>query len=214
MSAADPRGPEISVAIVDDLQLVVEGLAARLSRTSSGIRVVQSASSWAALTQGHGFPADVTVLDLRMGDGIPIDAKVHALAAAGSKVVIISRHTDGTSIERALNSGALGFVSKNATSEQLVEAIHDAAAGRVHSTVPRGSVLRMPRLGERERRALVLYAGGLSIKDVAGAMDTTTETVKSYVKRARRKYRDAGIDVGTRSLLRRYAVSVGWLDDD
>lgn len=214
MSAADQRGPDISVAIVDDLRLVVEGLAAGLSQPSTGIRVVQSASSWAALTQGLGFPADVTVLDLRMGDGIPIDTKVHALMAAGSKVVIISRHTDGPSIERALGSGAVGFVPKNATSAQLVAAIRDAAAGRVPPAVPHGSALRGPRLGERERRALVLYAGDLSLKDVALAMDTTTETVKSYVKRARRKYREAGIDLGTRFLLRRYAVSEGWLDGD
>ena len=86
--------------------------------------------------------------------------------------------------------------------------------GRVPPAVPHGSALRGPRLGERERRALVLYAGDLSLKDVALAMDTTTETVKSYVKRARRKYREAGIDLGTRFLLRRYAVSEGWLDGD
>jgi two-component system, NarL family, uhpT operon response regulator UhpA len=213
MSAAGGH-PEISVAIVDDLQLVVEGLAAGLSRADSSIRVVQSVSSWAALTRDRHFPADVTVLDLRMADGIPIDTKVHALATAGSKVVIISRHTDSASIDRALGSGAFGFVSKNATSAQLAAAIRDAADGRGTPAAPHESALRMPSLGDRERRALMLYAEGLSIKDLAAAMGTTPETVKSYVKRARRKYREAGIDIGTRLLLRRFAVAEGWLHDD
>ena len=57
----------------------------------------------------------------------------------------------------------------------------------------------------------MLYAGGRSIKEVALAMSTTEETVKSYIKRARRKYRQVGIDVGTRVLLRRHGIREGWI---
>jgi hypothetical protein len=42
-------------------------------------------------------------------------------------------------------------------------------------------------------------------------METTEETVKSYIKRARRKFREVGVDVGTRILLRRYGIREGWL---
>jgi two-component system uhpT operon response regulator UhpA len=207
---------DIRVAIVDDLQLVVDSLAAGLSDQRFGIRVVQSESSWASLMGGAEFPADVTVLDLRLGDGIPIDAKVHALTAAGSQVVIMSRHSDPESVHRAMLSGALGFVSKNSSSLELVAAIHAAAEGRRHegAVPPSDSETPGPQLGERERRAIVLYASGLPIAAVAQRMDTTAETVKSYVKRARSKYRSAGIDVGTRFLLRCHAVREGWLEDE
>ncbi len=68
-----------------------------------------------------------------------------------------------------------------------------------------------PRLGQQEQRALVLYAGGRSIRDVAEAMSTTEETVKSYIKRGRRKYLHAGTDLGTKLLLRRHAIRHGWI---
>lgn len=45
-------------------------------------------------------------------------------------------------------------------------------------------------------------------------MGTTQETVKSYVKRARRKYRETGVDLGSRARLRAQGVQEGWFDDD
>jgi DNA-binding NarL/FixJ family response regulator len=57
----------------------------------------------------------------------------------------------------------------------------------------------------------VLYAGGRSIKEVAADMTTTEETIKSYIKRARRKYRGIGVDIGTKILLRRHAIREGWI---
>ena len=69
-------------------------------------------------------------------------------------------------------------------------------------------------LGRQEERALVLYSEGRSLREVADVMDTTEETVKSYIKRARRKYRDLGIDIGTRHQLRHYARAQGWTVPD
>ena len=57
----------------------------------------------------------------------------------------------------------------------------------------------------------MLYASGRSIREVAAEMGTTEETIKSYIKRARRKYRTAGIDLGTRVLLRRHGARAGWI---
>jgi DNA-binding NarL/FixJ family response regulator len=68
-----------------------------------------------------------------------------------------------------------------------------------------------PGLGRQEMRALVLYSAGRSIRQVAEDMETTQETVKSYIKRARRKYLAVGIDLGSKLLLRRHAVRQGWI---
>ncbi|WP_157155511.1 MULTISPECIES: sigma factor-like helix-turn-helix DNA-binding protein [unclassified Diaminobutyricimonas] len=72
--------------------------------------------------------------------------------------------------------------------------------------------IRSPHLGARELRAMTLYAGGHSVRAVAIEMGTTEETVKSYLKRARGKFRATGIDLGNRMLLREYALRAGWLD--
>lgn len=92
--------------------------------------------------------------------------------------------------------------------ESLLEAIR-AAAGLEQT---RASGIRPPSLGAREQRAMTLYAGGYSVRAVAAEMGTTEETVKSYLKRARGKFRELGIDLGSRIMLRDYALRAGWLE--
>ena len=214
------RPPAIRVAIVDDFKLVIEGLAAHLSNPRFRISVVIQASSWGELISHPEFPPDVTVLDLNLNDGINPTTRIKALRAAGSEVVVISRHAGPASIARAMEAGALGYVSKTESIAELVTAITTTALGRRHLTEPLAAALERistpsnPGLGQREHHAIALYATGRSIKDVAAAMQTTDETVKSYIKRARRKYRDAGIELGTRVLLRNHGIREGWLDPD
>ena len=220
MSSTTPttrRPRPIRVAIVDDHRLVLDGLRSRLSQPASGIRVVASETSWGALLENPAFPVDVVVLDLHLEDNIPIGTKLRALAAAGSATVVISRHTDKASINAALSAGALGFVAKTDAADDLVMAIHAAASSTQHLSESlaeiAGSFERIPDagLGPRELSALVLYAGGRSIKEVADEMSTTEETVKSYIKRGRRKYKQVGVDIGTRVLLRRHGAREGWV---
>lgn len=211
------RARPIRVALVDDHQLVLDGLSARLSQPASGIRVVASESSWGGLLDSPEFPVDVVVLDLHLEDNIPIGAKLRALNASGSATVVMSRHTDESSVTAALRAGALGFVAKTESADELVSAIHAAAGATQHLSQNLaesvGSYEPVPDagLGPRELSALVLYAGGRSIKEVADEMSTTEETVKSYIKRGRRKYKQVGIDIGTRILLRRHGAREGWV---
>lgn len=212
--------PTIRVAIVDDFRLVVDGLAAHLAGTSMGIDVVIQARSWAELIEHEQFPAEVTVLDLNLNDAISIRTKVRALVAAGSEVVVISRHSDPATVTGAMSAGALGYVPKTDSAAELVTAIKAAAEGRQHLSAPLAEAIESvqvagdPALGRREHMAIALYATGRSIKEVADEMQTTEETVKSYIKRARRKYRDVGVDIGTRSLLRNHGMREGWIDPD
>ena len=219
-TAVTTTQPGIRVAVVDDLPLVADALVSHLSDRALGIRVVENESTWAGLLANPEFPPEVTVLDLHLDDGISIGAKVRVLLAAGSQVVAMSRHTESGSIYGALQAGALGYVPKTERASELVSAIRAAAAGRRHIAGSMAAVFsqserdRHPHLGHRERRALILYARGLSIKAVASEMEMTEETVKSYIKRARRKYRDVGTDIGTKILLRRHVIREGWLDSD
>ena len=219
MGSEPARAPIIRVAVVDDHTMVVEGIAARLGH-HQGIRVVVSETSWIGLLSHPEFPVDVVVLDLHLKDQISLSSKIRALGAAGSHAVVMSRHADAASISSAIGYGAKGFVPKSESADELVRAIEYAADGRQYANRQTTDALALasrtsaPRLGNQERRALVLYATGRPVKEVAVAMETTEDTVKSYIKRGRRKYRAAGIDIGTRVLLRRQATAEGWLSPE
>jgi len=216
-AARRSRTSTIRVAIVDDHRLVLDGLESRLGHRSSGVSVMAAESTWIGLLDHPGYPFDVVVLDLHLDDTIPIGTKLRTLQSAGSATVVMSRHADSGSINAAINAGALAFVPKTESAEELITAIHSAARHVQHLPAHVATVLAGFRatpdagLGRQEQRALVLYAGGRSIKEVAIVMDTTEETVKSYIKRARRKFRMVGVDVGTRVLLRRHAIREGWI---
>lgn len=220
MGAATPTrndGSAVRVALVDDHQLVLDGLVARLANNTTGLDVLAATSSWPALVGHPEYPFDVVVLDLHLEDNIPIGTKVRALQSAGSSAVIMSRHADSGSINAAMQAGAMAFVPKTESADELIAAITSAAARRPHFPAHLAAAVASYRaapdagLGAQEQRALMLYAGGRSIKEVAGIMATTEETTKSYIKRARRKYREVGVDVGTRVLLRRHGIREGWI---
>jgi two-component system uhpT operon response regulator UhpA len=214
------RPQPIRVAIVDDHRLVLDGILAHIVARDDNITVVIAATTWAGLMNHAEFPVDVVVLDLNLEDGIGIATKVRALSAAGIATVVMSRHTDGASIYGAVHAGALGFIPKSDRADELVHAIRAAADGKQYLNPPfltaqdGSSPSADPGLGRQELRALVHYAGGRTIHEVAVDMGTTDETVKSYIKRGRRKYRDIGIDVGTKTLLRSQGVREGWLSPE
>ncbi len=221
MAVPLPRDtPPIRVAVVDDHRLVLDGLVAHLSALHPCIEVAISEASWAGLLAHSSFPVDVVVLDLNLDDQIPVGTKIRALTAAGSRTIVISRHADISTIYSAVQAGALGFVPKTETADELVAAIRSAAAGIRHENEPLLRTMSgttrdaLPGLGKREQRALVLYASGRTIKEVAAAMSTTDETVKSYIKRARRKYRDAGTDLGSKIKLRDHGIRSGWVSKE
>ena len=211
------RKPPTRVALVDDHRLVLDGIGAFIASKRLDIEIVASESTWAGLLESDSHPADVVVLELNLGDGIPISFKIRTLIEAGAKTVIMSRHPDGSAVSGALRAGAHAFVPKTESADELISAIQAVAAGLPYDNpaaqTASWTVLatRDPGLGRQEQRAIVLYAAGRSIKEVADEMHTTEETVKSYIKRARRKYRTVGVDVGTKMLLRRQGIHEGWL---
>jgi two-component system, NarL family, uhpT operon response regulator UhpA len=217
-SAVASRRAKIRVAIVDDHRLVLEGLESKLGERAHGLSVCIAEIRWVDAIAHPDFPVDVVVLDLHLEDSIPIGTKIRALASMGIPAVVVSRHADATSVSAALRAGAAGFVPKTESTAELIAAIRSAVANNDSTPAPMPPVAvdavadsPDPRLGKQELRALVLYAGGRSIREVAAEMATTEETVKSYIKRGRSKYRRVGIDVGTRILLRQHALREGWI---
>jgi two-component system uhpT operon response regulator UhpA len=220
MEMNPPDDQPIRIAIVEGYQLVLDGLAATLSADDNQLVVVAAESRWTRLLAHREFPMDVVVIDLHLDDGIPIATKIRVLNAAGSAAVVISGRSDGASIREAIQSGALSFVPKTDGVAELVLAIRAAARNEQHLSVSMAAVIsgmtqsEDAKLGEREQHALALYASGRTIKEVAVGMGTTEETVKSYIKRGRRKYRKVGVDVSSKILLRSHGIRQGWISPE
>ena len=216
-TGADVRRRRIRVALVDDHRLLVEGLAARLSAPRAHIEVVAALTDWDGLLEHPAFPVDVVVVEFALEDEVPFEAKVQHLGELGVPAIALARNRDAATVHAALTAGALTLVPKSEPADQLVAAVHAAAEGRAHHSPAVQEALDAwanradPNLGRQELLALQLYAQGRSVHEVAVHMATTDQTAKSYIKRGRRKYRTAGVDLGTKVLLRRHAIREGWI---
>ena len=216
-TGADVRRRRIRVALVDDHRLLVEGLAARLSAPRAHIEVVAALTDWDGLLEHPAFPVDVVVVEFALEDEVPFEAKVQHLGELGIAAIALARNRDAATVHAALTAGALTLVPKSEPADQLVAAVHAAADGRAYHSPAVQEALDAwanradPNLGRQELLALQLYAQGRSVHEVAVHMATTDQTAKSYIKRGRRKYRMAGVDLGTKVLLRRHALREGWI---
>lgn len=166
-------------------------------------------SDWITLAESPSL-IDIAVIDQHVDDGVMLATRIRDLADRGIGTVVIGPATSPSRKNAMLRAGALDFIAYSESLEDLATSV------MVVATEPRTPLpepaphTTEPILGRREERALVLYASGRAMREVALDMQTTEETVKSYIKRARRKFRDAGIDIGTRTLLRDYAITHAW----
>ncbi|WGM20493.1 hypothetical protein QEH68_21165 [Paenarthrobacter sp. OM7] len=87
--------------IIEDHAVVLESLSVWLEENTEGIKVVGRYPSWAELVPNLGALSDVVILDVLLGDSIPLPAKISALISAGPQVVVCSAVTDPAVIRQA-----------------------------------------------------------------------------------------------------------------
>jgi DNA-binding NarL/FixJ family response regulator len=207
----------IDVAAVDDHPIILDSVAGWVSTDEGDIRVIDTATSVAALLAGPGRHAHVVLLDLDLGDGSTVERNVAALLAAGSAVLVLSASEKPVSVRVAMRAGALGYALKNEPARQIQAAIREVAAGRDWISHRLAYILATddaadrPVLSNQETRALQLYATGMPMKSVAREMTISDETVKQYLGRVREKYMRAGRAAPTKLELYHRAVEDGHL---
>lgn len=201
--------------ILEDHPLVREALADRLASHLGGVEIVYSGQSVDdALPVLADSGADCIILDLDLADGRTPVANVIELAETGVPILIVSALGDPASIRVSLMAGASGFVSKQAATEDLVEAVQVTLRGEQYTSPEVAAALLSSSrtsvpLSEQERRAMVLYASGLKMRTVARRMGVTEGTAQEYIKRVRAKYQRAGTPVPTKTDMYRMARSEG-----
>jgi DNA-binding NarL/FixJ family response regulator len=179
---------EITTLIVDDHEVVREGLRLSLSRASH-IRVIGEASDGASAVElAVRRKPDVVIMDVRMPGMDGLEAtKLLIQRAPESKVLIFTAFSERSLLSRGLESGAKGYVLKEAPHQTLVRAIEKVAQGEGYvdpALMPAflSGKESTDMLTTREREILQLLADGMSNADVAGRLFISQETVKSHVR--------------------------------
>jgi DNA-binding NarL/FixJ family response regulator len=179
---------EITVLIVDDHEVVREGLRLSLSRAPH-VRVVGEAPDGATAVQlVERRKPDVVIMDVRMPGMDGLEATKEILKVVpDAAVLIFTAFSERSLLTRALESGARGYILKEAPHETLLRAIERIAGGGGYvdqALVP--DVLsgkdQADMLTAREREILQLLANGMSNSDVAAKLFISQETVKSHVR--------------------------------
>jgi DNA-binding NarL/FixJ family response regulator len=200
-SGVDP----IRMVIADDQPIVRDGLITILT-AMDGVDVVGVASDGAeAVSLAERYEVDVVLMDLRMPDMDGIEATRRlAVSRPDTAVVVLTTYTDDDSLFDALSAGATGYLTKNATAEDIHRALQAAVAGQAILDQPlqarlvesatfiasdgSGSAGELPDgLSAREVEVLALVAEGLSNAEIAERLFISRTTVKTHINQILRK---------------------------
>lgn len=210
--------PEIRIAIVDDHELVIDGLRAWFREHAPEITVIFGGGRVDDALQ-VADRVDAVVLDIELGDSEP--RFLHSLEQfvdRGIPVLIVSASVNAVEIRDGIASGARGYLAKSSTPRDLVAALQVVAAGGDYIGPDLASMMADERLGQipdlssQELRALRLYASGLKLDTVARRMSVGRSTAKEYIDRVRDKYAALGRDARTKLQLSVEATRDGLIE--
>jgi DNA-binding NarL/FixJ family response regulator len=178
---------EITCLIVDDHEVVREGLRLSLSRAPH-IRVIGEAGDGeSAVALAERRKPDVVIMDVRMPGMDGLEAtKLMTERVPESSVLIFTAYSERSLLSRGLESGAKGYILKEAPHQTLLRAIEKVAGGEGYvdpALMPEFFTKdKDDMLTAREREILQLLADGMSNADVATKLFISQETVKSHVR--------------------------------
>lgn len=193
-------------------------MAVWLEQRTDGIRVVGRYASWAKVVTRLSELSDVVILDVLLGDSIPLPAKIRAIISAGPHVVVCSSVTEPAVIRQAYAAGALAYVPKTSPAVTLETAIRSAAEGQKYVPEDITGFLSLdaqsPQLTAREHEVVSIYlhGEGPTMSDTAQTLGISVNAVKKHLLSVRRKFQDDDRPLN-RLALRQRLVAGGWLPD-
>ena len=204
----------IKVLLADDHGIVREGLR-RIVEESGDMEVVaEAADGREALRQVDTAVPDVAVVDISMPgiDGLEVVGRLKD-SHPGLPVLILTMHEEAQYIVRAIEAGAMGYLTKQSAPEQLVTAIRKVCQGQRYMTdeatealalrIARGSRDKTPldSLSMRELQVLRRLAMGHTNREIAQAYSLSIKTVDTYRSRLLKK-----LDLRNNAELIRFAI--------
>jgi DNA-binding NarL/FixJ family response regulator len=182
----------IRVLIVEDHQVVAEGLAALINHQID-MKVVGEAGSVAeTLIAAAELGPDVVLLDFRLPDGTGAEAAAAIREVRPeAKLIFLTREDTDEARFSAVQSGASAFIHKSKAAAEVVKAIRDVARGRTLITPRtiatllakrRGIEAQLQSLTVREREVLRLMADGLSSRAIAAKLGISYTTIRTHIR--------------------------------
>jgi DNA-binding NarL/FixJ family response regulator len=208
---------KIRVLVADDHPVVRKGLQSCLAR-QDGIKVVgEAADGEEALQKALELAPDVVLLDISMPrkDGLAVTGALRK-AAPQVKVLILSVHSNKEYLFRIIQAGAHGYVSKEASPEELMRAIESVNNGEAFFSpeVAQAALSQLvsnggkkdpfAQLTGREKEVLVLIAQGQSNKEIANHLGIGVRTIETHRERIMRR-----LDIHSVAGLTKFAIANG-----
>jgi DNA-binding NarL/FixJ family response regulator len=182
---------EYSVLLIDDHDLIRQGLQRAFERHSDFTVVAEAGSGREALRLAQDHQPDIAVCDIRLPDGNGLDI-VKALRAQRPDMglVVLTLYAGDEQLFAALEAGASAFVAKDAPSDDVVAAARHAAVSPSSFTAPdlanamrRQMAPAGPKLSPRETQVLGLLAEGFGVGPIARRLFISESTTKTHISK-------------------------------
>jgi two-component system response regulator DevR len=191
----EQRQRALRLLVVDDHEVVRQGLVSLLDRRAAFEVVAQAGSIAEAIAQAARYEPDLVIMDLRLPDGSGIEACREIRAARPqTRVVMLTSYPDEEAVLSAIMAGASGYLLKQIRGRDLVSALEAVGRGEslLDSAVTEKVLERVRRLASgssdelsdltsQERKILLLVAEGKTNKEIAAEVFLSDKTVKNYV---------------------------------
>jgi DNA-binding NarL/FixJ family response regulator len=186
----------LRLLVVDDHEVVRQGLVALLSRRPGFEIVAEAGTAAQAVTEAARFEPDVVVMDVRLPDGSGIEACRDIRAARpDTRVIMLTSYPDEEAVLSAIVAGASGYLLKQIRGRDLVAALEAVGRGeslldpaitekvldRVRRAATGEDADELAQLTPQERKILLLVAVGKTNKQIAAEVFLSDKTVKNYV---------------------------------
>jgi DNA-binding NarL/FixJ family response regulator len=192
----------VKILIVDDHPAVREALAARIALHPDLVVCGEAADVAQTLQLIAQQQPDIIITDitLKTGDGIDLIKRIKA-HDANMRILVWSMHSESLYAERALRAGAMGYITKEQATQQIIEAIREILAGKlylspamseklVRLSVDGGKNLdRSPidALTDRELQVFRLIGAGVKTQAIADQLHVSIKTVETHRERIKKK---------------------------
>jgi two-component system invasion response regulator UvrY len=175
----------VNILIVDDHAIVRAGLT-RLLRSELEAEIREAATGRAAVALARGNRFDLVILDLGLPELGGLELLSRLLQASPAPILVLSMHAEPLYVSRTLAAGAQGYMSKNASPEELLNAVRKVAGGgryieaelaQALALAPASAPQTLDQLSARDLEILRLLGGGASLSEVAEALGLGYKTI-------------------------------------
>jgi two-component system, NarL family, invasion response regulator UvrY len=208
----------IKVLLADDHSIVRAGLRRIIEESGEMEIIAEAADGMEAIRRAREQPPDVAVIDISMPnwDGLEVVTRLRE-DYPELPILILTMHEEGQYVVRAIEAGAMGYITKQSAPEQLVKAIRKVYAGHRYLTeeaaealalrVAKGGRSPLDTLSMRELQVLRRLALGHTNREIAKAYHISIKTVDTYRSRLLKK-----LELRNNAELSRFAILNGLIE--